>query len=214
MTLIDFSAIYGDGWCGIGFAGTVLTYGIRALGSILGPWVHYAKHTIVSQQVYFMLYELMRWVACCVSQLWLFLIWKDMMLLMHVMFLSWNCIPLKIVKNRKFMQWLVILLSHMVIIIFWLNYVIVWYAYCCSILKYLFLCICDARRAWIPINYWGSQMMVDFCTRFMSAHEFKVWLLIAMKMSFYCVNDMWCTCGARIYFYFMPDSWGSLINLI
>ena len=69
MTLIEFFAFYGDSWCGIGFVRAAITYGIRALGSILGHWVHYARHTILSQQVYFMLYDLMRWVAYCVYPL-------------------------------------------------------------------------------------------------------------------------------------------------
>ena len=64
LTLVDFFVIYGDGCCGICFARAVVTYGVRALGSTLGPWVHYARHTNVSQLVSFILYELMRWVAC------------------------------------------------------------------------------------------------------------------------------------------------------
>ena len=59
LTLVEFFTFFGDYWCGIGFVGAVFTYGIRALGSTLGPWVHYARHTTVSQIVYFMLYELM-----------------------------------------------------------------------------------------------------------------------------------------------------------
>ena len=51
MNRIDFSTFYGDCWHGIGFVGVVFTYGIRALGSTLGPWVHYARHKTISQLV-------------------------------------------------------------------------------------------------------------------------------------------------------------------
>ena len=63
LTLVEHFTLYGDCWCGIHFAAEVFTYGIRALGSTLGPWFHYARHVTISQLVYFMLYELMRWVA-------------------------------------------------------------------------------------------------------------------------------------------------------
>ena len=69
LTLVEFFTFFGDSWCGIGFAGAIFTYDIRALGSTLGPWVHYARCTIVSQLVYSMLYELMAWVACCAFKL-------------------------------------------------------------------------------------------------------------------------------------------------
>ena len=65
-------AFYGECWCGIGLVGAVITYGIRALGSTLGPWVDYARHKTVSQHLIYVIW-VMTWVSWCVFQIWVLL---------------------------------------------------------------------------------------------------------------------------------------------
>ena len=48
---MKFLLFNGECWCVICFVGVVITYGIRALGSTLGPWVHYARPKNASQLV-------------------------------------------------------------------------------------------------------------------------------------------------------------------
>ena len=50
-TFVETFTFYGECRCGIYFAGAIFTYGIKVLGSTLGPRVHYARHKTISQLV-------------------------------------------------------------------------------------------------------------------------------------------------------------------